>query len=346
MIKMDSLVKVAGKAGLTLKRYLPEILTGVGIGGMMFGTVMACKSSTQVNDIKKAYEEDKKRLELADAEAQQNEIDNGKREIYDANTQKMIPYSHEEHLKCLKIVDIEKAKAYVQLYWKPALITAAGVGCIVAGSGISRRRANNMAAAYGALATAYAGYRKRVEERLGAEKERMIALGIKEEEYEEEITNKSGKTKIVKKTRNVLPDPIDNPFCIMFGPGSCGYLDGPNALDYNMNILAKREELINKLLDSRGFVSMNDIKKEFKLDQSPFANSFGFVLDPDGIEGPKSITFGVHEPMNYAAHMGTEDVFVLDIQGVMADGTRIPPYDITSYKLFNGSKSLKTPSNK
>ena len=146
----------------TVSKHSPEILTGLGIGGMVTTTVLAVKATP-------------KALKL---------IEEKKRE---------------EHVDDLTVIDTVKAtwKCYI-----PATITGVtSIVCLVGASSVSARRNAALATAYKISETALTEYREKVVETIGEKKEKSVREKIDKDRIDknpvsknEVIITKSGET--------------------------------------------------------------------------------------------------------------------------------------------------------
>lgn len=126
----------------TVSKHSPEILTGLGIGGMVTATVLAVGATP-------------KALKL---------IEEKKRE---------------EHVDKLTVVETVKAtwKCYV-----PATVTGvASITCLIGASSVSARRNAALTAAYKISETALTEYREKVVETIGEKKEKLIREKVDKE---------------------------------------------------------------------------------------------------------------------------------------------------------------------
>lgn len=140
---------------MAMTKHSPEILTGLGIAGMVATTVMAVRATP-------------KALEL---------IETKKEELDIHPTEKLHP------------VDVVKAtwKCYV-----PATVTGVtSVACLIGASSVNARRNAALATAYNLSATALADYKEKVLETVGEKKEQIIRNKVAEENINKEPVNQS-----------------------------------------------------------------------------------------------------------------------------------------------------------
>ena len=140
---------------MAVSKHSPEILTGLGIAGMIATTVVAVRATPKALEM---IESKKKELELRP----------------------------EDELRPVEIV---------QATWKcyvPAAITGVtSVACLVGASSVNARRNAALATAYNLSATALAEYKEKVIETVGEKKERAIRDKVAEERINKEPVNQS-----------------------------------------------------------------------------------------------------------------------------------------------------------
>lgn len=140
------------KAKFALSKHSPEILTGIGIAGMITSTVFAVKATP-------------KALRL---------IEERKREL---DVEKLTPG--------------ETIKTAWKCYIPSAVITTASMGCIIGASSIHLRRNAALAAAYKISETALTEYKAKVVETIGEKKEQAIREQIDKDHVEQNPVSKS-----------------------------------------------------------------------------------------------------------------------------------------------------------
>ena len=135
----------------TASKHSPEILTGIGIAGMITTTVLAVKATP-------------KALKLMD----------------DAR------YDKEEDLTVP-----EKVKVTWKCYIPATLLGLASVGCLIGANSVNLRRKAALAAAYKLSETALAEYKEKVIETVGEEKAKNIRSAIAKDKMEKNPVTKS-----------------------------------------------------------------------------------------------------------------------------------------------------------
>lgn len=159
--------KFASNIRFSMTKHSPEILTGIGIAGMITTAILAVKATP-------------KALRIMDEELEYRRIDreNGVDEQFAPDK-------------------ISKVDA-VKLCWKcyiPATVTCvASVACLIGASSVSIKRNAALATAYKLSETALSEYREKVIETIGEKKERSVRDKVNKERIEK---NPAGKNEIV-----------------------------------------------------------------------------------------------------------------------------------------------------
>lgn len=244
--------KALGRTGLVLKKHSPEILTGVGIAGVVTSAVMASKATLKLEEV---VEETQTTLGLI------------------AKTREDRPeeYSEKDALHDKTIAYTKGALAVTKLYGPALSLGMASIGCILAAHGIMKKRNAALAAAYKAVEETFNKYKQRVIEELGEDQEREIRLGLKEEEVED----KDGK-KVIRKT--VDPNGIST-YARFFDELSSNWSKEP---EYNLMFLKCQQNYANDLLHSRGHIFLNEVYDMLGLPRSKAGQVVGWVMGKDG----------------------------------------------------------------
>ena len=138
-----SLVKFTKSVQSSLHKHGPEILTGIGVAGMITTTVLAVRATP-------------KALELIEETRQTERKD--------------------------KLTPVETVKAAWKPYLPAAITGLVSVACIVGASSVNVKRNAALTAAYTLSETARAEYREKVLETLGERKEKVIREKIADEQ--------------------------------------------------------------------------------------------------------------------------------------------------------------------
>ena len=243
MIKPD--VKTIIKAAKsTLVKYSPEILTGLGVTGMITTTVLAVKATP------KALEK----------------IEEKKLEVYDELDPIEVPSQGlPEDVKLTK-------KEIVAATWKcyiPAAITATvSVACIIGASKVNFKRNAALATAYNLSQTALTEYQHKVAEVVGEEKEKEIRRKANDETARKYMSNDN--------------DINSSPKFTMISSGEMFHcIDAVGKQKFKGNELTVREALVrlNNRLRDEMTLSLNDFYDELEIDNIPLGDAVGWYVN-------------------------------------------------------------------
>ena len=169
------------------KKRSPEILTGIGIAGMITTTVLAVKATP-------------KALQLIEEEK-------------DRRTDKILEgMSPNEDENCWQVVKLKPIEV-VKVAWKPyipaVLLGASSVACLIGANSVHARRQAALYSAYKLSETAFTEYRDKVLETVGEETEKEVRDKVAKDKVEK---NPASKTEIYMtgKGESLFYDPISD----------------------------------------------------------------------------------------------------------------------------------------
>lgn len=145
------ILKAVGSVQTTLKRHSPEILTGVGISGMLATTVLAVKATP-------------KALLLIEEKKEEEAVD--------------------------KLTPADTIKTTWKCYIPAAVTGTMSVLCLVGASSVSARRNAALAAAYTLSESAIREYKDKVVETIGENKEREVRDAVAKSRVESNPVSK------------------------------------------------------------------------------------------------------------------------------------------------------------
>lgn len=144
----ESLVSFAKNVQTTLTKHSPEILTGVGIAGMVTTTILAVKATPKA---------------LRMIENEENELSN-------------------ERCEDVKLKPFEVMKLVWPCYIPAAITCGASLACLIGGTSVNLKRNAALATAYKISETALNEYRDAVVETIGEKKEQAIKDKVAEKQ--------------------------------------------------------------------------------------------------------------------------------------------------------------------
>ena len=229
------------KAG-TIK-HSPEILTGVGIAGMITTTVLAVKATP-------------KALRL---------IDDKKMEVFDNLDPKDVPENNTDYTD-VSLTPIE----VVKIAWKPyipSVVTGvAAITCLIGASSVNAKRNAALATAYELSKTALIEYKEKVIETVGEKKEEVIREKVAQKKVDEKpVTNSEV---IVAGSGEVL----------FLEPASMRYFKSD--LETIRGIINDLNERM--ITGMEGYISLTDFYNEIGLSHTSTSDYMGWNLYRDG----------------------------------------------------------------
>lgn len=238
---------IIGAVGFTLKKYSPEILMGVGIAGVVGSTVMACAATLKAEEILDSYESKKERIDDCVLVRETSEVD----------------YSLAEEKADRRTLACATAGKFIRLYGPSATLMLGSIGCILAAHHIMKQRNVALMAAYKVLEESFSKYRKRVAAKYGEAADAEFYYGGAEDQVVETTTDENGNetTKIhntglsgfSREFSEEVPDQIG---------GWSGSTQWSKRHEYNLSFLSAKEDHFNRMLLTKGFVTMNDVYAE------------------------------------------------------------------------------------
>ena len=294
---MNKVGRAAHKVGFKLKKHSPEILLTVGVVGTVTSAVLACKATLKVHEIT-----DEAKENIADIhEAMETGV-----------TRSGQPYSEEDSKKDLTIVYAQTGLKFVKLYGPAVAIGAASIGCILASNNIIRKRNIALAAAYATVDNGFKEYRGRVVERFGKELDRELKYNIKAQEVEETVTNEDGTETVVVKTVNTADPNYASDYARFFDEYCTGWTKDP---EVNLTFLKNTQAWFNTILQSKGYVYLNDVYKALGIPETKAGQVVGWVYDKECPIGDNYIDFGIYDLYNESKRLfvnGHERSILLD----------------------------------
>ena len=300
----EKLTRALGKTKLNLSKHSPEILIGVGVVGIVAGTVTACKATLKAEEILDDHMEMLDHIDGAIAISE-----NGGYE-----------YTEEDQKKDLAIAYAKTGWNFVKLYGPSVMLIGGGIASILVAHNIMHKRQLALMAAYSAVDQAFKEYRQRVVEKYGADEDHHLRYGSTDGSYQKAIDEKTGEVKDPEGVP-VIDGVHPSQYARFFDETSTEW--HRNA-DYNLMFLHQQQDHFNRLLRSRGYVTLNEVYDALGfVNPSQAGFIVGWVYDADHPD--KYIDFGIYNVDRYGAKIdfvnGTERSILLDfnVDGVIYD---------------------------
>lgn len=286
-------INSVGRAGAVVQKFSPQILTVVGVAGVVTAGVLAAKATLKLESVIDASKENLDAVKDKRANLQTED------------------YSDRAYKRDLTKVYFNTTKDLTKLYGLPIFLGTVSISCIIGGQGIQYKRTVGAVAAYKTLEETFEKYRARVVEEFGEEKDQEFRSSYKVHE----ATDAEGNV-----TSTVHGEFKDQDWVAVYDARNPNWKNSP---DYNLMFVKAQETYANQLLGTRGHVLLNDVFDGLGMPRTHEGAVVGWVLDKDG---PNFIDFGIQDLQSKSArYLGTDeelgDCILLDfnVQGIIWD---------------------------
>ena len=292
------------KAGYILKAKSPEILLVSGVIGIVGGTVLACRATLKAKDV------------IEDMQGQREIVDQATALVADPDNDKYTDetYSADDRKKDILSIYVKGGAKLFLMYAPAIVVTGLGIAAILTSHGIMKKRNLALISAYDSLSAGFEAYRKRAVEQLGEDMDKKLRYGLTDEEVDAVAEDKNGNAVATKKTLPAFSASEVGPYAVWFGPDTSSefWSDNPGANTFFLN--AKQNQL-NDLLHSRGFVFVNEVRQALGIKINKEGQMYGWMTEPD-CKG--YIDLGMFAAYNHDSVNGTAadgvNAYLLDLQ--------------------------------
>jgi hypothetical protein len=234
-----NLSKFAKTVQTVIADHSPEILTGIGIAGMLTTTVLAVRATP-------------KALRL---------IDDEKKKQNDARAQE----AYEKGVEAYDYITKLPVRDVVKTCWKcyiPTVVTGVmSTACLIGASSVNAKRNTALAAAYSISETALKEYQEKVVETIGEKKEQVVRDAVAKEKIDKDpVTN-----------REVIITENGNTLCYAVVSGRYFKSD--------IDKLKKAENDLNRRMRDDMYISLNEFYYEIGLDSISIGDDLGWNID-------------------------------------------------------------------
>lgn len=242
MKKLDLIVNDVKTA---VSKHAPEILTGIGIAGMVTTTVLAVKATPKALIL---IEEEKR---IQNHELLEEAKANG-------------------HTNCAR-VDKLKPVEVIKVAWKPyipaAITGVTSIACLIGASSVNARRNAALATAYQLSQAALTEYKEKVVETIGEKKEQVIKDKIAKEKIEKDPVSKKGDIIITEKGSTLCYDAISGRY-----------------FKSDIDQIKKVVNELNRQMLSEMYISLNQFYMALGLSTTTLGDELGWNIDNGLIE--------------------------------------------------------------
>lgn len=255
-----------GRKALLLQKSSPNVLFGVGIVGVVGGTVLACRATLKMDSV------------LDEAVAKMDEVKN-----FDSPSA-VIPYTEKDRQHDLTLVRFQTGMKIVKLYAPAVVVSGIGIAALTSSHRILTNRNTALMAAYTTLDEAFNRYRGRVIEKYGEQQDQEFRFNTEQAEIVDPNTKKK------KQITRIAPgDPSG--YARFFDQFSPSWSKDP---ELNLFFLKCQQNYVNDMLHARGHVFLNEVYDRLGMGRSQAGAVVGWILSDDG-STDNYISFGVFE---------------------------------------------------
>lgn len=247
-LKMPAFIKTTQKS---MSKHSPEILTGIGVVGMVTTVVLAVKATPkaleQIND--------------AEGEKIAQQLEQG------------VDY---EKANQVKLTPVETVKATWKTYLPAAITGVASIACVIGANSVNAKRNAALAATCQLTASTLAEYKKIVNDTVDDETKEVIKEKVAKETLK--------KNPVTKKDEKELRDQeliLDNAHHLCYDAGGNLYFRSDE-----QTIRAAINRLNNRMNGGEPYVSLNDLYSELEVRGTDVGEQLGWNLYRDGIIEP------------------------------------------------------------
>lgn len=283
-------IKTFHRGWLLTKKFSPQILTGVGVVGVVTSSVLASKATLKLEPIV-------------------SEIKAGVEVAKDLTTTKTADeYSSTQYKKDITHTYLIGGLEIVKLYGPAVTTMTLSIICLVSAQGIMHQRNAALAAAYKSIEQTFSEYRKRVIEEFGEDKDRDFRTGAREVE---ETDSEGNVTTVVH-----IDGSRTSRYAKFFDETNPNWEKKP---EYNMLFLKSVQNHMNDKLHVQGHLFLNEVYDRLGIDRTPEGAVVGWLM---GGSGDNYIDFNIYDYHSQAKRAfvnGNEDSILLDfnVDGIM-----------------------------
>lgn len=285
--------RAVNKVAFKMKKHAPEILVIAGVGGTIITTVMACKATTKIDEV---LAENKEQI--------------AKTKNYVEETGFSDKYTEKDYQKDLTVMYTQRGLKLFKLYAPAIAVGTISITAILAGHNVLKKRNVALAAAYEVVNKNFKDYRGRVIDRFGNELDRELRYNIRKEEVEKTVIDeKTGKERTVKEITEIADIDPSSEYAKFFDESCPGWTKDP---EYNLMFLRNQQQYANDLLESRGYLFLNEVYEMLGIQRTRQGQVIGWIYDKNVIDKVNFGIYNIANPANRRFVNGYERTILLD----------------------------------
>lgn len=277
-MKTNAIITTIGttlaKTKFQLKKHSPEILTTIGVVGIVSSTILACKATTKISTIIDKTKEDISTIHST---------------VEDTSIKE---YTNEDAKKDLTIVYAQTGVKMIKLYAPAVMLSVFSISMLLTSHNMLRKRNVALAAAYTAVDTSFKDYRKRVISKFGDEIDKELKYGLITKKIEEISVDENGKEHKTTKEIKVVNPNMHSEYARFFDEASAYWEKNS---DYNHMFVNQQQQYANDKLIAQGYLFLNDVYEMIGLPKSKAGQSVGWIYGKNNPVGDNYVDFGIYE---------------------------------------------------
>lgn len=238
-MKKPNMTKMVKTVRSFTTKHSPEILTGIGVAGMMSTAVLAVRATPKALELIESEKRKQNHKLLEEAKKAGNDI-------------------------CDQVTKLSYLEM-IKVAWKPYIpAVATGIvstACIIGASSVSMRRNAALATAYQLSTTALADYKEKVIETIGEKKEQTVKDKVAQKKVEENPVSNN----------EIIVTEKGNTLC--FDSFSSRYFKS------DIEAIRRAENNLNQRLLAYDYISLNDYFAEIGLRHTELGYQLGWRVD-------------------------------------------------------------------
>lgn len=265
----------------SVRKHAPEILVGIGITGVVTGTVIACKETQNVSPILEEHQEQMNEIHKA--------FDAGF--VTDEETKETAEYTPADMRRDTAHTYFRTAYKMCKLYLPAGLVIGGSIVCILSSHTIMTRRNVGLTAAYAGLSETYNNYRKNIIDKFGEAADVEARYNVKAKKTK----GKDGEEPSVQYSRTDKTEESDH----------SRFFDQESRLwdkNVNMNLMAlnSAKQCLNRKLKTRRshVVTLNEVYDALDLRPSEDGQVLGYRFRP-GVDKDKIDENGIPQIIDF-----------------------------------------------
>lgn len=247
-MRKKSLSDITKNIGFIVRKHSPEILTGMGIAGMITTTIVSVRATP-------------KAIRLMDEEIRSRIRNNEEDENYNINGLIKVPDDKDGEFGHYRLSAKDTVKTVWFCYLPAAITGIVSISCLIGASSVNLKRNAALATAYSLSETALKEYGHKVIETIGPKKAEMIRDSI--------VKDKIDKDPVVKK-EVIITDKGDT---LCYDTFSGRYFKS------DIDKIKKSVNELNRQMLTEMFISLNDFYYELGLSSTKLGDQLGWNID-------------------------------------------------------------------